>query len=153
MKYKLIDEILVRSKAAAWADAKLEWLLHEIYTTHEPQACLCGHFPIVEICVLKNKENQRRARVGNCCVKKFMGLPSHLIFQAIKRVNNDRGKSLNLASLDYAKSKLWINTWDYEFYLKVMRKRILTQRQKVKKYLINDKVLVLFQQSSQYIAK
>ena len=92
-KYKLISEILVRSQADEWADAKLEWLLHEVYAAAEPQTCLCGHFPIVEICVLKNKENQRRTRVGNCCVKKFMGLPSHLIFQAIKRVNNDRGRS------------------------------------------------------------
>ena len=43
--------------------------------------CLCSHFPIKEICVIRNRVNGVRAEVGNVCVKKFLGLPSGKIFE------------------------------------------------------------------------
>jgi hypothetical protein len=81
-EFKLTEEIINRSQSKVWDMAKLEWSLHKIYEADEPETCLCGHFPIIEICTLRNKLNGQFATVGNCCVKKFIGLPSDLIFQA-----------------------------------------------------------------------
>lgn len=89
-EYKLTEEIIKLSQSKLWDVAKSEWTLYEIYEADKPERCLCGHFPIIEICNLKNKLNSNYATVGNCCVKKFIGLPSDKIFQVIKRVKIGR---------------------------------------------------------------
>jgi hypothetical protein len=114
-EYKLTEEILARSEASVWDFAKLEWALDHVYEADEPETCLCGHFPIIEICELRNKLNGKGATVGNCCVKKFIGLPSDLIFQAVKRVRKDIEKSLNAQAIEHAWEKRWINEWEYKF--------------------------------------
>lgn len=53
-EYKLTQEIIALSVSSNWDVAKLEWKLYEIYEADEPETCLCGHFPIIEICVLSN---------------------------------------------------------------------------------------------------
>ncbi|MBE4160105.1 hypothetical protein HJ102_22715 [Vibrio parahaemolyticus] len=132
-EYKLTEEIIKLSQSQLWDVAKSEWTLYEIYEADEPERCLCGHFPIIEICTLKNKLNSNYATVGNCCVKKFIGLPSDKIFQAIKRVRKDDEKSLNAEAISHAYDKGWINDWEKSFYLDVMRKRKLTPNQLNKK--------------------
>ena len=67
-EYKLTQEIINRSVSDRWDEAKLEWSLCEVYEAEDPETCLCGHFPIIELCVLGNKTNGRFATVGNCCV-------------------------------------------------------------------------------------
>jgi hypothetical protein len=141
-EYKLTSEIILRSNSPVWAAAKLEWALHEIYEADEPETCLCGHFPIKELCVLRNRINSGLATVGNCCVKKFIGLPSNLIFQAVKRVRADATKSLNGESLAHALEKGWINQWEYDFYVRIMLKRNLTSKQAEKKKQINEKFMI-----------
>ncbi len=80
-QFQLTTEILERSVAQTWDEARREWSLYEIYEADEPETCLCGHFPIIELCVLRNRHNGIQATVGNCCVKHFIGLPSDRIFQ------------------------------------------------------------------------
>lgn len=104
-EFKLIEEIIKLSSSNIWDTAKLEWKLDEIYEADEPRRCLCGHFPIIEICIIKNKANNNSAIVGNCCVKKFIGLPSDKIFQAIKRVRKDSERSLNVEAIEYSFQK------------------------------------------------
>lgn len=140
-EYQLTKEILQRSAASTWDQAKLEWSLLEVYEADEPETCLCGHFPIIELCVLVNRTNQAQATVGNCCVKKFIGLPSDKIFQAIKRVRKDLKKSLNVEAIQHAYDRGWINAWEHNFYFDVMRKRNLTFNQSSKKQQINELVL------------
>jgi len=140
-EYRLTKEIIERSEAENWDQAKLEWRLAEVYEADEPETCLCGHFPIVELCVLRNKLNVGMATVGNCCVKKFLGLPSDLIFQAVKRVRADNDKSLNGESIEHAFGKGWINQWERNFYFDVMRKRKLSDRQAATKRSINLKMM------------
>ncbi|HAS6204166.1 hypothetical protein QX220_21665 [Vibrio vulnificus] len=139
-EYKLTEEIIKLSQSQLWDVAKSEWTLYEIYEADEPERCLCGHFPIIEICTLKNKLNSNYATVGNYCVKKFIGLPSDKIFQAIKRVRKDNEKSLNAEAISHAYDKGWINDWEKSFYLDVMRKRKLTPNQLNKKTQINNKL-------------
>ena len=88
--------------------------------------------------MLRNKRNGNLATVGNCCVKKFIGLPSDRIFQAVKRVRKDTSRSLNAEAIDHAFSRGWLNEWERDFYLKIMRKRSLTAKQASKKQEINE---------------
>lgn len=134
--------------AKIWDAAKLEWALEEIYEVEEPETCLCGHFPIIEICELRNKVNRQLATVGNCCVKKFIGLPSDLIFQAVKRVRKDNQKPLNAEAIQHAFQKKWINEWEYKFSIDTMRKRNLTDKQIQTRMKINEKMLQNMKRSS-----
>jgi len=140
-KYLLTSEILSRSVARTWDEAKLEWSLLEVYESDEPETCLCGHFPIVELCVLTNRKNRMQATVGNCCVKKFIGLPSDKIFQAVKRIRKDESKSLNAEAIQHAFDRRWISEWEKDFYFNIMRKRNLSEKQATKKGEINQSVL------------
>lgn len=146
--FKLTSEIVAISTAKVWDAAKLEWSLHEVFEADEPETCLCGHFPIIENCVLRNRTNGKFATVGNCCVKKFMGLPSDLIFQAAKRIRADPAKSLNAEAIAYARERGWINDWESNFYFKIMRKRDLSDLQAAKKRQINEKFLTRMRQST-----
>ena len=140
-EYRLTEEIIERSVSDSWDQAKLEWSLREVYEADEPETCLCGHFPIIELCVLSNRLNNNSATVGNCCVKQFIGLPSDKIFQAVKRVRKDGEKSLNAEAIDHAYYRGWINDWEKRFYHDIMRKRKLSERQRETKIQINEKVL------------
>jgi hypothetical protein len=147
-QYKLIEEILKRSQAQIWDIAKQEWSLYQIYEAEAPETCLCGHFPIIEICTLHNKLNGEFATVGNCCVEKFIGLPSDLIFQAVKRVRKDNQKSLNAEAIQHAHDKGWINDWEYNFSIDTMRKRALTGKQLQTRMKVNEKMLANMKRDS-----
>jgi hypothetical protein len=140
-EYRLFREIIARSIADTWDEAKLEWKLNAIWFEDMPDTCLCGHFPIIEICEIINRENGAVAQVGNCCVKKFLGLPSDKIFQAIKRVRKDITKGLNAEAVEHAHERGCINDWERGFYLDTSRKRVLSPRQKAKREQINQRVL------------
>lgn len=112
---QLKEAILTRSVANDWEVAKREWKLVQIYEADEPDTCLCGHTPIIEICVLANKFNGRRAEVGNRCVKRFLGLRSDLIFAGVKRIRADSSKSLNTDSSVFFYEQGIINKWEYDF--------------------------------------
>jgi hypothetical protein len=147
-EYKLTEEIIKRSESQTWDIAKLEWSLHQIYEADEPETCLCGHFPIIEICNLRNKLNGKFATVGNCCVKKFIGLPSDLIFQAVKRVRKDIEKSLNSEAIHHAHEKVWINDWEFKFTIDTMRKRNLSAKQLKTRTTVNEKMLANMNRNS-----
>lgn len=140
-EYKLSQEIVARSVADNWESAKLEWELEDIYHEEEPDTCLCSHFPINELCYLRNTKNGNGALVGNVCVKKFLGLPSDKIFDAINRIAKDTGKALNAEAIKHAFKKKWITDWEHNFYLETWRKRELTARQSAKRAQINERVL------------
>jgi len=140
-KYKLPKEIIEKSFSKTWDEAKTEWEIYEVYEDLEFDTCLCGHYPIKQICILNNSTTHYRVKVGNCCVKKFLGLPSHLIFNAIKRIKIDNNKSLNAVTIDYAHTKEWINDWEYEFLFSTIRKRKLTPNQLGSRIKINKRIL------------
>lgn len=146
-EYKLTKEIIRLSEAASWGAAKLEWSLIDVYNSHEPDTCLCGHSPINEICTIKNRLNGKIATVGNSCVNKFLGLPSNKIFQAIRRVAKDNTKSLNVDAINYAHAKNWITDWERGFYLDTKGKRKLSEKQKAKRMEINERVTLKMQRS------
>lgn len=139
--YKLAQGIIRLSEASNWPAAKLEWALEHIYYEDEPDTCLCSHYPINEICTLRNKLNANTAIVGNCCVKKFMGLASDKIFQGLRRVKKDKTKSFNAETIDHAYRQKWINNWEKDFYLDIIGKRNLSEKQSAKKLHINNRII------------
>ena len=139
--YKLGREIIALSEADRWDRARLEWWIEEIYIQREPETCLCGHFPINELCVLRNEKNGHSAIVGNVCVKKFMKLSSDKMFAAIKRVTDDETNAFNVELIEHAFTKGWINQWERGFYLDTWRKRKLSDRQMAKRLQFNRKIL------------
>jgi hypothetical protein len=136
-----MKEIIRRSKSDNWEDAKTEWVLSEVYEEEEPTTCLCGHHPIIEICVIGNKFNGRTATVGNVCVKKFLGLPSDKIFKSIKKISEDISRALNKEALDYANEKGWLRGDDYDFYNNTRRKRNLSEPRMNWRMDVNRRVL------------
>lgn len=146
-EYKLSQEIIALSVARNWDEAKREWALEDVYQAEEQQTCLCGHFPIREICVIRNRVNSTEAEVGNCCVKKFLGLPSGGIFDGLKRVAEDTTKALNYEAVHHAHNKNWITDWEYKFSLDTARKRSLSAKQALVRQRINDKVLARFRRA------
>lgn len=140
-EYQLTERLIALSVGDTWDEAKLEWSLEHVWREDEPDTCLCGHFPIIEICFLRNASNFNTAIVGNCCVKKFTSLPSDLIFQAVKRIQNDIERAINVATIRHAYKKGWINDWEKNFYMDTWRKRKLSGAQHMKRVQINKKVL------------
>jgi hypothetical protein len=147
-EYKLTQEIIKRSVAKTWKNARTEWELESAILSDEPEACLCSHYPILEICTLINRENGKKAVVGNCCVKKFLNLPSNEIFSAIKRVQADNRKSMNRETLDYAFAKGWITPKDMDFYSDTLRKLKLSSKQRKWRIDINERVLRRIEEES-----
>jgi hypothetical protein len=140
-EYQLTERLISLSVANTWTEAKLEWALEHVWREDEPDTCLCGHFPIIEICLLRNRRNKNSAIVGNCCVKKFDTLPSDLIFQAVRRIQQDVERAINAETIDHAHQKGWINDWERGFYMNTWRKRKLSGAQHSTRVQINQKVL------------
>ena len=115
-----------------------------------PEACLCGHRPIVELCVLINKVNGQRATVGNHCVKQFLGLPSGQIFEAFKRIEKDPGKSLNAEAIKYLFENGLITPWEQGFCTNTisMHRRKLSDRQINTRIEINKNIVRKIQRRS-----
>lgn len=137
-EYRLAQEILARSFAQTWAEAKLEWEIAEVYRARQPDACLCGHFPIIEVCVLVNKVTRHEAKVGNCCAKKFLGLRPDDILRALERVERNPKKALNAEAIAYAFKMGWITPWERKFYSDIVGMRGLTDGQISKRTEINE---------------
>ena len=141
-EFKLFQEIIALSNADDWEEAKKEWDLDSVYESDEPQTCLCGHYPIINICVLYNVYNKNIAEVGNECVKKFFKIElADAVLKSIKKIKADISKSINIETIDYLHSKRWINDWEYGFYKDIKAKRNLSDKQMTAKIKINKKFL------------
>lgn len=145
----LIAGIVAKSVSKHWGTAKLEWVLKTIWFAEpkEPESCLCGQFPILEVCVIQNRLNENRVQVGNCCVKRFLGLPSNIVFQGLKRIQQSPEKALNEAATEYAIERGWLTEWDIKFLNNTRRKHKLTPRQMEFRMSINQKVLTRLRNS------
>jgi hypothetical protein len=140
-QFQLTTEIVARSRANNWDQAKLEWELHEVYRVKEPRTCLCGHTPIIQVCNLQNKVTGATAIVGNHCVNTVLGFASGKIFQALKRVGADLHKSLNKEAILHAGNMGWITISECSFYSAVMHKRKLNPAQLGQKVDMNKRFL------------
>lgn len=139
---KFTTAILALSNSKEWLEAKPEWELHIIYNDPSERICECGHQPIHQICVIKNRENENEAEVGNVCVHNFMQLASRRIFAVLRRVRAEITKSLNPAALGLFCRRSVISQGERDDYLEYWRKRTnMTDAQRAQKRDINQRVL------------
>ena len=138
---ELRGHILKLSSASDWEVARREWSLVDVRQVDEPETCLCGHFPIVQICRIDNRVTSESADVGNVCVRRFLGFRSDLIFQAIKRIRNDSTKSLNADAIAFFHERRLLTAWEYGFLQNTIKKRNLSAAQIESRKRINKKVL------------
>lgn len=127
---RLMIEITNLSESKDWETAKAEWQLSHIYEIEvgeKPGVCLCGHNPIIEICVLENKSNCNTAIVGNRCVKRFLGLLTKSMFVSLRRVTKDSRKTVHKGLLSLLVKHDVITDGDYQRYVKTIRKRNLSE--------------------------
>jgi hypothetical protein len=142
MHYKLTSEIINLSTAKNWDSAKQEWTFDFAYYSDSLETCLCGHYPIKNICVIKNGTNDISTEVGNCCINKFLGIDDgNKIFTSIKRLKEDISKSISAEVIDYMKEKKLLNNFEYKFYKDTFRKRKLSEKQVEVREKINRKFL------------
>lgn len=144
---QLKDEILKRSQATKWEVAKREWSLANIRDADEPETCLCGHFPIIELCTIANATTGKSAEVGNVCVKRFFGFRTDLIFKGLKRIRKSLDNSVGPDATALFHQRSVINAWEYGFQQDTMRKRNLSPRQLDTRHKINRKILASFARS------
>jgi hypothetical protein len=139
----LVSSILALSAADVWDEAKREWDLESVWFAEpdEPWRCMCGHSPIREVCVIRNRLTGHRAEVGNVCVTRFLGLPSGDLFAALKRVARNPAAALSPAAVEYAHGRGWMNDWERSFCLDTAKRRKLSARQRAKRAEINTRVL------------
>jgi len=142
MHFKLTEGIIKLSESDFWKFAKNEWAFEYAYYSDDLQRCLCGHYPIKNICVIKNNINKIQTEVGNCCVNKFLGIDDgNKIFTSIKRLKEDSTKSMSLKVLEYLYAKKVLSEFEYKFYLDTIRKRLLSDKQLEIKEKINQKLI------------
>jgi len=142
MRYKLAEEIISLSESKQWDLAKNEWRFEFAYYAEELQSCLCGHYPIRNICVIKNEINLTITEVGNCCINKFLGIDAgNRIFSSIKKLQEDIKASMSAEVIDYLHQKGGMNDFDYKFYKSIFRKRNMSAKQWEIKANINRKFL------------
>jgi hypothetical protein len=134
-RYRLASEIIALSVATTWDEAKEEWRLSRIeYANpddgHEPETCLCGHYPIRELCYIVNSLKGNEALVGNCCIKSFMSeIPSDTIFKCLKRIATDPTKAMNYELAQHAHDQGWLDDKAYRFAVDTIHRRNLSANQ------------------------
>lgn len=140
-KYQLIKKILEKSVSDTWHEAQKEWSVIEIYPNDYDERCLCGHYPIKEICVIQNKYNHKKEIVGNVCVTKFIDPEMNRKLQSVKRIVKDIGKSLNKEAINFYYEKGLFSHKNRDFYLNIMRKKKLTPKAAKYKHDLNRRVM------------
>lgn len=139
---KFTAAILALSESKIWLEAKPEWELHIVYNDATDRTCECGHQPIHQICVIKNRENRNEAEVGNVCVHNFMQLASRRIFAVLKRVRAEVTKSVNPAALELFHRRGVVSAGEMDDYLSYWRKRSnMSDAQRAQKVEINRRIL------------
>ncbi len=140
--YKLPKEIIQLSVSDVWESARLEWDFKYVYESEEPSTCLCGHYPIKNICVIKNRINSNETEVGNCCVNKFLDIDNgDKIIQSVKKIKKTIDSSMSEGTLLYLYDNDFITEWDYKFYSNIRLKRNLSDKQLNIKREINQKLI------------
>jgi hypothetical protein len=140
---RLRDAIFPLSQGDDWAAAKKEWELVHISQADpdEPETCLCGHHPILELCEIRNRLTDNTAIVGNQCVRRFLGMESEALFRGIRRIRKDNSKSMGADLAVWLFERGLISRWEYEFQGSTTRKRNLSDKQQQHRQRINQKAL------------
>ena len=119
-------EVLPRSEADSFEDARHEWSLSKVEISMVYDKCACGH-KIKHICYLKNLLNGNKVKVGNTCVNKFIGIDTAGVFRSLQRLISGKGKEPSPDLRKFCKNSAIIDRDEYEFLTRTYRKTALSQ--------------------------
>jgi len=145
--WNLIRELCLLSKAKKWSECKGEWIVDRVEHLEpgeDSETCICGHYPIREVCHIYNQVTGEQAIIGNRCIQKLEGDGDGVIqkiFSALKRIESDNTASANSELIEHAYERKTISKAEYGFYLEIWRKRNLSDSQEDWKISINDKII------------
>lgn len=115
----LADTLLALSDADDWSDAASEWRTDRAYTVppdHPMRRCACGHSPIRNVFVLKNRVTGERAEVGCVCVRKFLpGAAPVDPFAVLERVRQNCQAAIRPEEVDTLVQLGWVLPKDAGF--------------------------------------
>lgn len=138
MEFELIKNILSLSNSKEWETAKKEWELIEV-RIERGKTCLCGKYPITELCIILNKLNNNKAIVGNCCINKFLEMKGqNKVFKSLQR-----GK-VNKSLIELSAKKFLITPIERDFLLNVWRKKKLSEKQRNWFDALNKRIIEKF---------
>lgn len=143
----LKEEIIERSFAKTWKEAKKEWQIDYSYNSEDREKCICGHYPLFECVVIKNIRNHNDAVVDSVCARKFIDFSQYdPIWASFFNLLQDPFKSLNLMAAGYAFDKNWINDFEYDFSTDSFGKTVeeLSVSEKAIRITVNRQVALLF---------
>ncbi len=113
------------------------------------ETCSCTHYPIKEVITIKNTLNKNELTIGNCCITKIIEDENErhrAIFNALKN------KKINKELIKQAYyNDHFIYHKEFEFLLKIFRKRSLSEEQANEFTRIKDTIMRLYE--SKYSAK
>lgn len=140
-KEKLKESIIENSINKDRESAKSEWEVIDIYLKPSYTTCLCGKYPISEVCELQNKNNLKKVIVGNGCVKYFFDINHGYIYKGIKKIKEDIDGVVSKKILEYAFKKWRIDAKQKSFYVVKKNQKnpweyLLGIRQEVNKILL-----------------
>lgn len=159
-KFKILMETLLEaSKSKEWDVAKKEWKKTGIYfvdtesTSGESfyETCSCSHYPIKEVITIKNTINKNELIIGNCCITKIIedkkeNKRHKAIFNALKN------QKINKELIEQAYyNDHFIYHKEFEFLLKIFRKRSHSEKQANEFARIKDRIMRLY--ASKYNAR
>jgi hypothetical protein len=137
----LVRKILEMSDSGDWNLAVKEWNLVCISSSDCAESCLCGHYPIIDLCHIRNRVTKISAIVGNVCVNNFLGIGTTGLFSSYKLISNYIDKSMSEDLIYFSHRRRLINDWEKNFCLSTFRKRNLSDKAIDKRISINQKVL------------
>lgn len=144
----LKERIIELSTNQDWEAARNEWSLTDTYISSVFQKCLCGHYPIKEICEIHNPTTDKKVTVGNCCVKKVFNMESERIFRNIRKCIKDESTLLTDFVLDFAFKNNLIDAIDKHFYYEmrklVKKKAFIAYNQAYKMKFMHTRILNKF---------
>ncbi|HFD3751002.1 TPA: hypothetical protein ACF3RZ_002194 [Enterobacter hormaechei] len=137
---RLKEHILSLSVSKNFEVAKTEWSLHSIEVSEEMDFCPCGQ-DIKENCYIENKKNGNTTYVGNVCINRFLNISTGTLFEGLKRIKKNIHANPNLALIEYANDKGYLYDKEYDFLVDTMKKRNLSEKQRLWKEKINNRIL------------
>ena len=149
---KLCAGILANSSSSELEFIKTrdEWEL--LFVTKNPVGrCLCGKH-ITNECHIQNQVTKKRVIVGSDCLTRVCVKGKYInevtnLFTSINLFLKD--KKLDKLLIEYCKEKGIINDWEYKFSLSTHFKRHLSDKQKAKKDIIDNKIFTSIEARSE----
>ncbi|WP_336657619.1 hypothetical protein [Enterobacter hormaechei] len=96
---------------------------------------------IKEHCYIENKKNGNTTYVGNVCINRFLNISTGTLFEGLKRIKKNIHANPNLALIEYANDKGYLYDKEYDFLVDTMKKRNLSEKQRLWKEKINNRIL------------